>query len=242
MSGREVRRRWRLILGGHAEQARPAGKPGERGSAGAAGEGASGGATGKGAARLDALDRERDVLLEFLFRRERSRGGAGRGSRRHEARGAGGGDRGSLTPVTWLHEVRKVFPKSSVETLQRTAIDRYDLVDLLTDPEALKAAEPSLDLVGTLLAFRDSLPPAAMGEVRRIVGTVVREVEERLAQKIRQHFGGRRRRHQHGGRPLFANLDWRRTIARNLEHYDAGHETLVLERGTASPVNPIALF
>ena len=126
--------------------------------------------------------------------------------------------------------MRELFPHSTAETLQKQALERYGLDELLTDPAVLEQATPSLDLVRTLLSCRSLLPPAAMSTVRRIIRQVVRELEQKLAQKVRNSIMGVRLRGQHGGRPSLANLDWPTTLRRNLKHFNQEHDTLVLER------------
>lgn len=207
----EGQRRWRLILGKHAD-------------------GRDGGNAGAGAgARLSTLDQERDEALAYLFDSEREEQpsltprGAGLNRR------AGDGP-SPLTPVTWLAKVRRIFPDSSAQTLQTTAIDRYGMTELLSDPKTLAAATPTLELAATLLSFRANLQPQVMAQVRRIIGTVTKSLQDRLSRQTRQLFGGRRRRHEHFGRPLLSNLDWRRTITCNLKHFDTDSQTLVPER------------
>jgi Mg-chelatase subunit ChlD len=207
----ESTRRWRLILGHHSEQ-----RPGDTSEESV----------------LKGDDNERDQTLQYLFDREhgstptleddsllgnQSQRGAGRA-------------RSPITPVTWLGEVRRLFPASSVTTLQTLAIERYGLTQLLKDPKTLREAEPSLQLVTTLLSFEAHLHGPVKAEVRRIVATVVRDLEDRLSRRVQSRFHGRRRRHDYTGRGLLKNLDWHRTLRQNLKHYDADLQTIIPRR------------
>ncbi len=213
----ELNRRWRLILGPYADE--------------------SATSTGTNSANdqsfddnLSPSDQERDRLLNYLYHREYQQrqydsNSAGEDSERH-----GGRERSHLTAPQWLGKVRELFPKSTGETLQRQALERYGLDQLLTDPEVLEQATPSLELVRTLLSCRSLLPPSAMAAVRRLIRKVVADLEKKLAQKVRNAIIGPRQRGLHGGRPQMSNLDWATTLRRNLKHYDSERQTLALER------------
>ena len=67
----------------------------------------------------------------------------------------------------WLGDIRTYFPSTVVEVMQRDAIDRLDLTELLLEPELLAAVEPDVHLVGTLIGLVQMLQnmsdPAAIG-------------------------------------------------------------------------------
>ena len=66
---------------------------------------------------------------------------AGRGARPNGAcarRGAGPGAEDShLTTVDWLDDVHRLFPKETIERLERDAVERYEITDIVTDPDVL---------------------------------------------------------------------------------------------------------
>jgi uncharacterized protein with von Willebrand factor type A (vWA) domain len=171
---------------------------------------------------LSGADGERDAALDFLYQREYQQ--------RSENSRSGGSEASRLTPARWLAQVRKLFPVSTVEVLQRQAIERYQLTSLLTDPQVLRQSQPTLTLVQTLLSFRSHLPDSLMAEVRQVIRTVCQELERRLARNIHSRVEGRRNRNARGGRPSLAALDWQLSIRRNLKHYDLEGEVLALQR------------
>lgn len=201
----DLLQRWRLILG-----------PGAEGG----GQGQGGGADGTTV--LGAADGQRDRMLEYLYGREYD-------ERRYIGRGAGR-ERSTLSAPQWLSGVRELFPRSTAEAMQRQALERYGLSELLADPQVLAQATPSMDLVRTLIACRSLLPDACMAEARRLIRRVVQELEARLSRSLRDRVRGRRQRGRHGGRPSLAALDWPTTLRRNLKHYDPESGSIVLER------------
>ena len=203
----EIRRRWRLVLGSQADGSHRSGTEGNA---------------------LSPNDAQRDEALEYLYGREGPASNephAGDDSAR-----TAGLDPSRILPTLWLKRVRRIFPHSTVETLQRHAIDRYHMTSLLTDPEVLRQRTPDVDLVQTLLQYRNHLNDRVMAEVQKIIRTVCEDLERRLAKRVSSYFSSVRRRYQHGGRRLLANLDWHRTVTRNLKHYQPDVDELVLER------------
>lgn len=176
---------------------------------------------------LNELDQQRDSALEYLYQHEYAQ--RGHAPQSESERGAGN-EASQPSAVRWLAQVRRLFPRNTVEILQRQALDRYRLTALLSDPEVLRQATPSIDLVQTLLSFRHCLPETLMTEVRRIIAEVCRQLDQRLARLVRSRIEARRVRQARGGRPSHAALDWPLTLRRNLRHYDPQSEQMVLER------------
>jgi hypothetical protein len=197
----EVLRRWRLMLGKDSEDIISLN-------------------TGTNLVDLDAA---RDKALDYLYQREYDQRGLS------EDR-SGSNDGTEITPALWLQGVRKIFPKTTIEVLQKQAIDRYQLLSLLTDVDVLQKASANLGLVQTLLSYRNHLSPDVMVEVRRIIRTVCEELEEALAQKVRARFSSRRLRHLYGGRSQLSNLDWNMSIRRNLKNYNVENDFLILQQ------------
>lgn len=194
--------RWRLVLGRYARDR--LGTP-EQGS---------------GEARMaDALD--------YLYGREYE----GRGVRPDGA-AAGGGGSGPSQPtlLRWLGEVRELFPRETAEVVEKHALDRYGLTELVTDPKTLERLEPNEDLLRTLLALRGHLTGPVLVVARRIIRQVVDELRRRLEMEVRPALSGRLSSQRHSPVPVAANFDPRGTIRANLQHYDAERRRLVLQR------------
>jgi Mg-chelatase subunit ChlD len=163
-----------------------------------------------------------EAALDHLYSREHR----GRGVRCRD--GTGGLDPSQLTIPQWLSEVRELFPKEVVEVIERHALDRYGMTELVTDPETLARLEPNLDLVKTLMSFRGHLTGEVVPMARRIIGQVVEELRRRLESEVRTAFTGRVNRFRHGPQKVARNLDWRGTIRANLRHYDVERRQLVI--------------
>lgn len=195
--------RWRLVLGKYA------------------GQRLDGAGLGARAGRMDRA-------LDYLYGREYE----GRGLRRESgpgSKGAGSLDPSQLTLVNWLGEVRELFPRETVEVIEKHALDRYGLTELVTDPQTLERLEPNQQLLSTLLGLRSHLHGDVLALARRIIRQVVEDIRRRLEPDVRQTLSGRLNRFRHSPMAVARNFDPRGTIRRNLRNYDADRRTLVLE-------------
>jgi hypothetical protein len=129
----------------------------------------------------------------------------------------------------WLGDIRKFFPTSVVQMLQKDALERLDLRQMLKQPELLRAVEPDVHLVANLLSLRSVLPSEARETARSVVRTVVEQLERKLAEPMRQAVSGSLNRSVRNRRPRHNEIDWNRTIRANLKHYQADYQTIIPE-------------
>lgn len=130
----------------------------------------------------------------------------------------------------WLGDIRRYFPSSVVQVMQRDAIDRLGLASLLLEPEMLEAVEADVHLVGTLLSLHKAMPETTRETARAVVRKVVEDLEKRLATRTRATLTGALDRSARVTRPRHHDIDWNRTVAANLKHYLPEHRTVVPER------------
>ncbi len=166
------------------------------------------------AVTLTKDDATRDEALRQLYDSER-RGGLG-GSSPKVAR--------------WLGDIRTYFPSSVVQVMQGDAMDRLGLRQLLLEPEMLRSVQPDLGLVSTLIGLGRAVPEHSRESARAVVRAVTDQLEERLATRLVQAVTGALNRATRTRRPRLGDVDWNRTIAANLKHYQPEHKTVVPER------------
>ncbi len=130
----------------------------------------------------------------------------------------------------WLDQIRNFFPKDVVVLLQKDAIERRGLKELLFEPEVLAQIEPSLDLAATVLAMKNMVPEKAKSAARDLVRKVVEEVRKRLESQFTQAIRGALQRNRHSPFRSLPNLDWPRTIRRNIKNYNTDLKTIIPEQ------------
>ncbi len=201
-------RRWRLLLGDQT-------RSGET-------------ADGTGCA-LGGQDARLDAALAALY------DGAPYGSRpggKPEGRKKRSAGLGSSVPgvAAWLSEVRELFPQETVRVLQGDAVDRLGLRTLLLEPELMEQIEPDIHMAATLMSLKEVMPDTAKDTARQVVRKVVDDLMARLAEPLRSAVTGSLNRSQRNTRPRASEIDWGRTILKNLRHYQPETRTVVPER------------
>ena len=94
--------------------------------------------------------REMDEVLDFLYGRERG-----------EDRG-GSLDPSQLTVPAWISRVRELFPRETIEVMEKHALEKYELTALLQDKETLEKMEPNMNLLKCILQFKGHVKPAVL--------------------------------------------------------------------------------
>jgi len=138
---------------------------------------------------------------------------------------------GSSAPsvARWLGDVREYFPSPVVRVIQKDALDRLGLRQMLMEPELLETIVPDVHLVASLVSLGQVMPARTRDTARQVVRRVVDEVQKRLAEPMRQAVRGALNRSQRNLRPRHAEIDWHRTIRANLRHYQPEHRTIIPE-------------
>lgn len=100
--------------------------------------------------------------------------------------GGNGGSR--LYTADWIAKVRRIFPKKTVEILEKQALEHFNLTEMLTDKEILEKMEPNTELLKTILQFKHMMKDDVMAEAKRIIKKVVDDITEKLQYDIKNRF------------------------------------------------------
>ncbi|MFO0953034.1 MAG: VWA domain-containing protein [Isosphaeraceae bacterium] len=191
--------RWRLVMGQGAEDA--LGCP------------------------LEGSAAEQDRALEYLYRREYGQGRNVRGgSSRH-----GGLEDSQLSVPEWINAVHTLFPRKTIERIERDALERYQINEMVTNPDLLRRARPSQTLLKAVLHTKHLMNQEVLALARELVRKVVEELMEKLASPVQSAFLGAVDRHRRTRRKVAKNFDAETTIRRNLKRYDPETRRLYLE-------------
>jgi hypothetical protein len=152
-----------------------------------------------------------------------------RGVERKSRRGAG---MGASAPrvARWLGDIREFFPAAVVQVIQKDAFERLGLKRMLLEPEFLAAVEADVHLVADLIALRAAMPEKTKDTARQVIAKVVTALLQRLESRAIAAVRGALNKQQRTSRPRFSDIDWPRTIRRNLQTWQAEHRTIVPER------------
>ena len=102
----------------------------------------------------------------------------------------------TVTAVDWLDDIHRLFPRETVHRLERDAVEKYEITEVVTDLEALQRIEPSVTLLRAVLRTKHLMDPRVLAMAKKAVDNVVRELIERLSVDVRRTFHGKRSRHR----------------------------------------------
>ena len=152
----------------------------------------------------------------------------------YEAPAAPGKRRGGLGASApkvsaWLGDIREYFPQSVVQIMQKDAIERLNLKTLLTEKEMLANITPDVHLVATLMSLSHVIPEKNKALARQIVQKVVNELMQKLQAPTQQAILGALNRATRTRNPRFREIDWHRTIQKNLKNYQPEYQSIIPE-------------
>lgn len=166
---------------------------------------------------------EMDQALAALYQADGPGGLAAR-----DRRGGRGGSAPSV--ARWLGDIRRYFPSSVVQVMQRDAMERLQLREMLLQPEMLQSVQPDVHLVASLVALSQVIPAGTRDTARQVVRAVVDALMQKLEEPLRSAVTGALDRSRRNRRPRLAEIDWHRTIRANLKHWQPERRALVAEQ------------
>lgn len=198
---REQKIRWRLVLGSESE-------------------GSCGG--------LGREDADRDAALEYLYGRE------GGGRNRRSGKGTSADSAGSLDPSRltvpdWINAVHTLFPRRTIERIEKDALQRYAVQELVTNVDLLKRAEPNMTMLRAVLQTKHLMNPEVLALARDLVRRAVEQLMEKLARPMLSAFLGAINRRRRSSLRIAKNFDAHGTIRRNLRHWDPESRRLFIQ-------------
>jgi Mg-chelatase subunit ChlD len=164
----------------------------------------------KGDGAMGDLDQHLGYLYDRAYK--------GRGMRAQRGAGLEGS---TLDTPDWLAHVKDLFPRECLEVVERDAIARFGMTELLSDPAALDAVEPSQEMLKLIMQFRSQIPEAGREKARKIVAQVVGDLHRKLAMQVRPALTGALNRNQSSRLKIAQNLDAWKTLRANLKNAQA---------------------
>jgi len=142
------------------------------------------------------------------------------------------GGHGPSSPMLtkWLGDLRSLFSPMEIRVIQKDAIERKGLKQLLMEPEMLEELEPDVSTASLLLMLKDQIPEKSKENARAYIAKIVEDINRRLADDLRRSVTAALNRREHSPIPSAAALDYKMTIRRNLKNYDIQRRVLLPER------------
>jgi Mg-chelatase subunit ChlD len=129
----------------------------------------------------------------------------------------------------WLGDIRSFFPNTVVQVMQKDALKRLNLTQMLFEKEMLENVEADVHLVATLMTLSRVIPDKTKDTARQVVRKVVDELVKKLSQPTQQAISGSLNRSARNRRPKHNEINWHLTIQKNLKHYQPEYKTIIPE-------------
>jgi len=162
---------------------------------------------------LNQYDGQLDRTLEALYDSDRT----------------GGLGASSPNVSRWLGDIRSFFPNTIVQVMQKDALKRLNLTQMLFEKEMLENVEADVHLVATLMTLSKVIPDKTKDTARQVVKKVVDELMKKLLQPTQQAILGSLNRAARNRRPKHNEINWHATIQKNLKHYQPDYKTIIPE-------------
>ena len=193
--------RWRLVLGGMSDKSLSF--------------------TGDKAEITTFQDMEK--LLDYLYSRAQG------DDVRNENNRQGGQGGSVLNAAEWITKVRTLFPKQTADVLERQALERFNMTELLTDKKVLEEMKPDIALLNTIIQLKHLMNGEVLQAAVKIAKQVADDIKQKLDMTIKRSLTGRLDKNTSSVMKCSANLDFKKTIRRNLKNYDKASNQLILK-------------
>jgi Mg-chelatase subunit ChlD len=174
---------------------------------------------------LSAEWQDRETAIGYLYDREN----ADRNIRKDQQDRSGSLDPSELTVPDWINAVHELFPQKTIERLEKDALERYHLEEMVTNPDLLARVKPSPTLLKAVLRTKHLMNQAVLEMARELVRKVVEQLMEKIARSVQSPFLGSINRQQRSYLKVAKNFDARTTVRRNLRNYNPDRQQLVIE-------------
>lgn len=145
---------------------------------------------------------------------------------------SGGAGNGISSPklTKWLGDLRSLFAPMEIKVIQRDAIEKKGLKQLLFEPEMLDGLEPDISTGALLLMLKDQIPKKAKDNAREFISKIVEDINRRLSDDLKRSVTSALNKREHSPIPSASALDYRLTIRRNLKNYNPELKTILPEK------------
>lgn len=171
---------------------------------------------------------EIDETLNFLYDREYTQNGGYSLDNFNNSNSSK--EKSALTVPKWISKVKKLFPKETVEIMQKQALEKYKLTEILTDENILKEIEPNIELLKNILTFKDMMSQNVKKLAYDIVKKTLEEIKNKMEVEIKRVFYGKKLPNSNTTNKIFKNLDIKKTIRYNLKNYDIKNKTIFTDK------------
>ena len=175
---------------------------------------------------LSSEEQAVEESLNYLYDREY---GDERNVRQEDGKRSGGLGDSDLTVPDWINKIHELFPQRTIERLEKDALERYQLDEMVTNPDVLARAQPNQTLLKAVLRTKHLMNQDVLKAAQHLVRRTVEQLMEQLAEEVRSAFQGSVDRRRRSHLKIAKNFDIKTTLQRNLKNYDPELQRVLVE-------------
>lgn len=167
---------------------------------------------------------EMDTALSWLYGRDKD-------NEEQDSFDRMGGDGVStLSTPDWINQIQTLFPQETIERLEKDALEKYHLEDLVTSTDVLERATPNPTLLAAILKTKHLMNPDVLAMARKLVAKVVKELMDKLQQEVIQSFSGQKSPIRYKKSGSLSQFAIKQTLRRNLKNYQPKQQQLIVSQ------------
>lgn len=231
--------------GGEVGQGKPGSKTGSNGSNGTNGAKRKTGKSGSGKKKGKGKSGSRNTKADHANYSEDAGYGQGNGGNRHNNYGSEGsegsdgeskrreGSGGESNPqISEFVRLLDSMPEDARSYMIVRTMEEVGIGEVLRSEELADNLEPNIDLVSKLVELKDAIrdDETAIRNMRIIIRRLADDMQRLLKGPVEQAIRGALRSHERTNRPRLADMDFDRTIRKNLKNYDKDRNLLIADQ------------
>ena len=130
----------------------------------------------------------------------------------------------------WLSDINTYFPSDQVVVMQKDALEKLNLLQLLKEKELIDSLVPDINLAANIVSMKHLIPDDAKSAARLIIEKIAQKFSEDIGFKLIEKTRGAINRSVITRRPKPNQINWFRTIRQNLKYYEPEVESIILKQ------------
>lgn len=130
----------------------------------------------------------------------------------------------------WLGDIRKYFDSTTVEILQKEAIEKFDLKELLFQPEVFNNLSPDIEIINTILQLQALVPDETRESARDFVKNSLEIIKQKLELNFYKVLQDHLDKKYTIRNPKVNAIDWKKTILINLKNYQKNIKAIIPDK------------
>jgi Mg-chelatase subunit ChlD len=130
----------------------------------------------------------------------------------------------------WLADIKNHFPSDQVTIMQKDALEKLDLIQLLQERELIDNLIPDINLASNILSMKHLIPDDVKSAARTIIEKIASKFSKEIGFSLVEKTRGALNYSIRTRKPKFKEINWTQTIKSNLKNYEQSVDAIILKQ------------